>query len=96
MTMSAADREQRDRDRMQRKKAVVAAAIDRADQDQGLLLVLTGNGKGKSSSAFAWLEAGSLVGCPLGLLHGKSSCLETSDQPTIVSPPLTLRTWPVT
>jgi len=50
--MSRADREQRHRDRMQRKKAVVDAAIERADQDQGLLLVLTGNGKGKSSSAF--------------------------------------------
>jgi len=37
---------------MQRKKAVVDAAIARADRDQGLLLVLTGNGKGKSSSAF--------------------------------------------
>ncbi len=50
--MSTADREQRHRDRMQRKKAVVDAAIERADRDQGLLLVLTGNGKGKSSSAF--------------------------------------------
>jgi len=50
--MSPADREQRHKDRMQRKKAVVDAAIERADQDQGLLLVLTGNGKGKSSSAF--------------------------------------------
>ncbi|OGI42139.1 MAG: cob(I)yrinic acid a,c-diamide adenosyltransferase [Candidatus Muproteobacteria bacterium RBG_16_64_11] len=50
--MSTADREQRHRDRMQRKKAVVDAAIARADRDRGLLLVLTGNGKGKSSSAF--------------------------------------------
>lgn len=38
--------------RMERKKAVVDAAIARADQDKGLLIVLTGNGKGKSSSAF--------------------------------------------
>ena len=52
MTLSTADREQRHRDRMQRKKAVVDAAIARADRDRGLLLVLTGNGKGKSSSAF--------------------------------------------
>ena len=37
---------------MERKKAVVDAAISKADQDKGLLLVLTGNGKGKSSSAF--------------------------------------------
>ncbi len=52
MTMKATDREQRHQARMQRKKAVVDAAIERADRDQGLLLVLTGNGKGKSSSAF--------------------------------------------
>ncbi len=50
--MSTTDREQRHRDRMQRKKAVVDAAIASADQDRGLLLVLSGNGKGKSSSAF--------------------------------------------
>ena len=52
MTMNATDRKQRHQIRMQRKKAVVDAAIERADLDQGLLLVLTGNGKGKSSSAF--------------------------------------------
>lgn len=38
--------------RMVRKKAVIDAAIARADADKGLLIVLTGNGKGKSSSAF--------------------------------------------
>lgn len=37
---------------MARKKAVIDAAIDKADQEKGLLLILTGNGKGKSSSAF--------------------------------------------
>lgn len=50
--MNATDREPRHQARMQRKKAVVDAAIERADRVQGLLLVLTGNGKGKSSSAF--------------------------------------------
>ncbi|MBU6296662.1 MAG: cob(I)yrinic acid a,c-diamide adenosyltransferase [Alphaproteobacteria bacterium] len=40
---------------MQRKKAVVDAAIARADDERGLLLVLTGNGKGKSSSAFGMM-----------------------------------------
>lgn len=38
--------------RMAKKKAVIDAAIRRADIEKGLLLVLTGNGKGKSSSAF--------------------------------------------
>lgn len=47
-----ADKAQRYRSRMQRQKAIVDAAITRADKSKGLLLVLTGNGKGKSSSAF--------------------------------------------
>ncbi len=45
-------RSERHRARMERKKAVVDAAIARATTRRGLLLVLTGNGKGKSSSAF--------------------------------------------
>lgn len=47
-----ADRDQRHRQRMQRKKAVVDQKIAEARDERGLLLVLTGNGKGKSSSAF--------------------------------------------
>ncbi|MGH8550660.1 MAG: cob(I)yrinic acid a,c-diamide adenosyltransferase [Methylococcales bacterium] len=50
--MNTVGPEQRHQERMRRKKAVIDAAIERADRDQGLLLVLTGNGKGKSSSAF--------------------------------------------
>lgn len=41
--------------RMERKKAVVDAAIARAAESRGLLLVHTGNGKGKSSAAFGLL-----------------------------------------
>ncbi len=50
--MDTNDEKQRYRERMQRKKAVIDAAIERSERDQGILLVLTGNGKGKSSSAF--------------------------------------------
>lgn len=50
--MSDRGREERHRQRMQRKKAVVDAHIAAASVDRGVLLVLTGNGKGKSSSAF--------------------------------------------
>ena len=46
------DVQQRHRERMQRKKAVIDAAIERSERDQGVLLVIAGNGKGKSSSAF--------------------------------------------
>ncbi len=50
--MSDSDIDARHAARMTRKKAVIDAAIARADREKGLLLVLTGNGKGKSSSAF--------------------------------------------
>jgi len=50
--MGDQDEQQRHRERMQRKKAVIDAAIERSERDQGVLLVLTGNGKGKSSSTF--------------------------------------------
>jgi cob(I)alamin adenosyltransferase len=53
--MSAEDKNTRHAARMVRKKAVIDAAIDRANQEKGLLLVLTGNGKGKSSSAFGMM-----------------------------------------
>ena len=53
--MDIATEEQRYRQQMQRKKAVIDAHIAEANQDKGLLLVLTGNGKGKSSSAFGML-----------------------------------------
>ncbi len=50
--MSDQDRNQRHNQRMQRKKAVVDAAVARADKDKGLILINTGNGKGKSSAGF--------------------------------------------
>jgi cob(I)alamin adenosyltransferase len=53
--MTESEHAERYRNRMQRKKAVIDAAIARADGEKGLLLILTGNGKGKSSSAFGMI-----------------------------------------
>ena len=47
--------EERHRERMQRKKALVDRKIARATIERGVLLVNTGNGKGKSSSGFGML-----------------------------------------
>ncbi|MCT9810740.1 cob(I)yrinic acid a,c-diamide adenosyltransferase [Acidovorax sp. Be4] len=41
--------------RMQRKKATVAAAMERSQTLQGIVVLLTGNGKGKTTSAFGTL-----------------------------------------
>jgi len=90
MTMNATDRERRNQRRMQRKKAVVDAAIERADRDQGLLLVLTGNGKGKSSSAFGMVARALGHGLRVGVaqfIKGRSDTGEEGffrDQPGVV------------
>lgn len=65
--MSDPDKNARHADRMARKKAVIDAAIDKADQEKGLLLVLTGNGKGKSSSAFGMLARALGYGMKVGV-----------------------------
>jgi cob(I)alamin adenosyltransferase len=46
------EKEQRHKDRMQRKKAVVDEKIAAAKIERGIVIVITGNGKGKSSSGF--------------------------------------------
>ena len=78
--MATADREQRHRDRMQRKKAVVDAAIERADRDQGLLLVLTGNGKGKSSSAFGMVARALGYGMRVGVAQFIKGRTDTGEE----------------
>jgi len=49
------DDDERHRDRMRRKKALIDRRIARATIDRGVLVVNTGNGKGKSSSGFGML-----------------------------------------
>lgn len=50
-----ANRDERHKARMARKKEIIDAHIAAADTERGLLLVNTGNGKGKSSAAFGVL-----------------------------------------
>ena len=66
--------------RMARKKAVVDAAIARADQDKGLLLVLTGNGKGKSSSAFGMVARCLGYGYKAGVAQFLKSRRDTGEE----------------
>lgn len=66
--------------RMARKKAVVDAAIAKADQDKGLLLVLTGNGKGKSSSAFGMVARTLGHGLKAGVAQFIKSCSDTGEE----------------
>ncbi|SEG82088.1 cob(I)yrinic acid a,c-diamide adenosyltransferase [Marinobacterium lutimaris] len=72
--------DQRYKDRMVRKKAVVDQSIARADQDRGVLLVLTGNGKGKSSSAFGMLARALGHGMQVGVVQFIKGSYSTGEE----------------
>jgi cob(I)alamin adenosyltransferase len=74
------DNSEQHQQRMVRKKAVVDAAIAKADQDKGLLLVLTGNGKGKSSSAFGMVARTLGYGFKAGVAQFIKSRRDTGEE----------------
>ncbi len=74
--------------RMARKKAVIDAAIARADQDKGLLVVLTGNGKGKSSSAFGMVARSLGYGYKVGVAQFLKSRRDTGEEGFLGQQPL--------
>lgn len=78
--MSGLDKNTRHAERMARKKAVIDAAIERADQEKGLLLVLTGNGKGKSSSAFGMMARALGYGMKVGVAQFIKSRKDTGEE----------------
>ncbi|MGQ0593442.1 MAG: cob(I)yrinic acid a,c-diamide adenosyltransferase [Gammaproteobacteria bacterium] len=72
--------ENRHRERMQRKKAVIDAAIACATEDKGLLLVLTGNGNGKSSSAFGMVARALGHGMRVGVVQFIKGAQSTGEE----------------
>ncbi len=72
--------ENRHRERMQRKKAVVDAGIAEATMSKGLLLVLTGNGKGKSSSAFGMVARALGHGMKVGVVQFIKGSFSTGEE----------------
>ena len=68
------------RERMVRKKAVVDAAIDRAQRDQGVVVVMTGNGKGKSSSAFGMAVRALGHGINVGIVQFIKGAIPTGEE----------------
>ena len=63
------DRDQRHKERMAKKKAVVDAAIAGAPDERGVLLVNTGNGKGKSSAGFGLVARAIGHGMKVGVVQ---------------------------
>ncbi|MGC8731080.1 MAG: cob(I)yrinic acid a,c-diamide adenosyltransferase [Halothiobacillaceae bacterium] len=78
--MNEHEQEARHKARMARKKALIDAAIARADQEKGLLLVLTGNGKGKSSSAFGMVARALGHGMKVGVCQFIKSRTDTGEE----------------
>tara|TARA_R110000796_G_scaffold234450_2_gene353222 strand:- start:11643 stop:12251 length:609 start_codon:yes stop_codon:yes gene_type:complete len=78
--MSEADRDERHRLRMQRKKAIVDEKIAQAQEEHGLLLVLTGNGKGKSSSAFGMAARSLGHGLQIGIVQFIKGARSTGEE----------------
>ncbi len=79
--------DQQHRNRMARKKAVVDAAISRAEADKGLLLVLTGNGKGKSSSAFGMVARSLGYGFKVGVAQFLKNRRDTGEEQFFATQP---------
>ncbi|NWG86292.1 MAG: cob(I)yrinic acid a,c-diamide adenosyltransferase [Hydrogenophilaceae bacterium] len=78
--MTEADKVERHRQRMQRKKAVVDAGIERATEERGLLLVNTGNGKGKSTAAFGLVARALGHGMKVGVAQFIKSRTDTGEE----------------
>ena len=72
--------EQRHRQRMQRKKAVVDANIAAATEERGVLVVNTGNGKGKSSSAFGMIARALGHGMRVGVVQFIKGSFSTGEE----------------
>ena len=48
--MTDQDKNQRHKDRMQRKKAVIDKQVEKASEERGIIVLLKGTGKGKSDT----------------------------------------------
>lgn len=78
--MSDAELNQRHKERMAKKKALIDASIASANKQKGLLLVLTGNGKGKSSSAFGMVARALGHGMKVGVAQFIKARTDTGEE----------------
>ena len=71
---------ERHRQRMERKKAVIDAKIAAADKEIGIIIVNTGNGKGKSSSAFGMVARALGHGMKVGVVQFIKGAMSTGEE----------------
>ncbi|HEY0584763.1 MAG TPA: cob(I)yrinic acid a,c-diamide adenosyltransferase [Pseudoduganella sp.] len=70
----------RHRERMARKKAIIDAKIAAADKNIGILIVNTGNGKGKSSSGFGMAMRAMGHGMKVGVVQFIKGAMSTGEE----------------
>jgi len=75
-----AAKNQHHKQRMQRKKAVVDAAIAKATERRGVVIVNTGNGKGKSSAAFGLVARALGHGLHVGIVQFIKGASSTGEE----------------
>ena len=71
---------ERHRQRMERKKAVIDEKIAAADKEIGIIIVNTGNGKGKSSSAFGMVARALGHGMKVGVVQFIKGAMSTGEE----------------
>ncbi len=74
------DLNERHRERMARKKAIIDAKIAAADKHIGVLIVNTGNGKGKSSSGFGMAVRAMGHGMKVGVVQFIKGAMSTGEE----------------
>ena len=79
-TADTAALNERHRQRMERKKAVIDAKIAAADKKIGIIIVNTGNGKGKSSSAFGMAARALGHGMRVGVVQFIKGAMATGEE----------------
>jgi cob(I)alamin adenosyltransferase len=70
----------RHRERMERKKAVVDEKISQAQRQAGVIVVTTGNGKGKSSSGFGMVMRALGHGMKVGVVQFIKGAMSTGEE----------------
>ena len=79
-TADTAALNERHRQRMERKKAVIDAKIAAADKKIGIIIVNTGNGKGKSSSACGMAVRALGPGMTVGVVQFIKGAMSTGEE----------------
>lgn len=78
--MSQQEKEQRHKNRMARKKAIIDEKIKQADKEKGIIVITTGNGKGKSSSGFGMVARALGHGMKVGIIQFIKGAFSTGEE----------------